>query len=226
MNYDLNKLVEQIISNKDFLKLKNVVETVDSYHDHEAVYDHLLKTLGIAKEQISGNFITNPEAKQLYNDFINRDIDGIKNSNVLLLTALLHDIGKILYYKEGGFTQPLIITNSDGTTMCPGHEYLGSTIVREIIRNLALPEKAITQIEKVIECHDAFGGEYFGTKKEWKLQQVVNDIKFRAKGYCKEVLFNIFCDCYTAPIFNDSKNKIVEVFNSPQLYSEREFFIQ
>ena len=99
----IDELIEKIVSGPYFLKLKSVVEN-NAYHNHETVYDHLLKTMNTAKEEIKGDFISNPEAKKLFGEFIREQVGNIERSNLMILTALLHDIGKMLQVEENGQT--------------------------------------------------------------------------------------------------------------------------
>src|ERR1035437_10127389 len=101
---NVDSLVEQIRNTPLFLELKNVIEN-NAYHDHESTYDHLIKTYETAKEQIKGNFIQSPEAKKLFLKFVNTPFENLTIGDVMLLTALLHDVGKILRYKDNKIEQ-------------------------------------------------------------------------------------------------------------------------
>lgn len=216
--------IKKIIDNPLFLKLEEVVES-NPYHDHEAVFDHLIKTKDIAKRQITGDFITNPEAKKLFLRFINEDFQGMRRTDIIILIALLHDIGKILKVKEGDSAETIMVTDSSGITSAPGHEYWGSTIVAKILQDLSIKPEIITYIANVIRLHDSFGGPYWASKKDWPWDLILNDIKSRAEGFYKETLFNIYCDCFNAKPFESDKKMIIKVFNEPNLYIEREYVI-
>lgn len=221
---NLEETINQITSNPLFLRLKNVIEN-NGYHDHEDVYSHLIKTVGIAKTQIHGSFITDPLAKTLYEQFINEEIQGIKRSDIMILISLLHDIGKILSTREGDVEKSILITNLEGKTSCPNHEYWGSTIVDQFLNGLNLPAEVITYISEVIKLHDTFGDTYWESKKTWSWDLTLNDIKSRAEGYYKEALFNIYSDCFTAAPFEHGKSMIIKAFNEPSLYTERKYVI-
>src|SRR5687768_14749973 len=93
MQFNLEETVLQIKNNKNFQNLKNTIEN-NSYHDHESVYDHLVKTHRIASEEIEGKFITNPQAKENFNRYIDEEIDGVKKRDLMQISALIHDVGK------------------------------------------------------------------------------------------------------------------------------------
>lgn len=220
---NLDSITEQIINNPLFLKLKNVIEN-NPWHDHESVYNHLIKTHKTAKEQITANFITDKNAKKLFLDFINQESDEVKIKDLMLITALIHDIGKILYYKEENHEKPLRHESPNGITKMPGHEYWGSTIVPNLLKNTGLSEKNIQRIANVIRLHDTFNDNYLANFLN--IEELIEDIKARAEGLYKEALFNIYCDVFTAKPSENSIKRIVEIFNNPYLYSPREYFIK
>lgn len=222
---NIDELIKQIINIPLFLQFKNVVEN-NAYHDHEKTYDHLIKTFETAKEQLKGDFIKNGEAKKLFLEFVNTPFENLTNGDVMLLTALLHDIGKILYYRDGGNVYPLLHENTAGIVSNPGHEYWGSTIVRAFVKDTSLSEKIIEKIARVIRLHDTFGAHYLDPMLDFPMEKIIDDVKARAEGFYKEALFNQYCDCFTAKPFEQSKKKIIEIFNEPSLYTPREYFIK
>lgn len=222
---ELDNIINTITRNDLFLRLKEVVENIHGFHDHEDVYAHLVKTADIARREREGEFVTNPQAKQLFSHFMDEKIAGIKRKDIIVLIALLHDCGKLLSTKEGYNVQSINIKKPNAQTSCPGHEYWGGTlVVGEILKNISLGDEIKNYISSVVRLHDTFGA-YFEPKKDWQLDDLVWDIKARAEGLYKETLFNIYCDCYTASVFEYSKKQIEKVFNVPSLYIERTYFI-
>ncbi len=221
---NLEEIIENIIQNPLFIRLKDVVENNPS-HDHEPVYNHLIKTKDIAQREISGEFIINPEAKKLFLEFVNADFHGMKRVDIIILIALLHDVGKILSTKDRDSLHPILVTNSFGVTSLPGHEYWGSTIAEKFLKEFSLDPQILSYISNVIRLHDTFNKDYWSSRKDWPIETILNDVKSRAEGLYKEALFNIYCDCFTAEPFQFSKEMIVKIFNEPNLYIEREYVI-
>lgn len=228
MRNNLDQIIDKITSHGLFLRLKDVVEHGEGWHDHEVVFDHLIKTANIAKEQVDGGFITNPEAKELFDNWMNEELGGMKRRNLSILIAILHDCGKILIFKEGEKTFPLI-TNRPGfkdQTLCPGHEYWGGEIVSpKILKEIGLDKNIIDYISQVIKLHDALGYVYLTGKEKWSIKDLVSDVKSKAQGLYKESMFNMYCDGYTAKAFEEGKKRLEEIFNAPSLYIAREYFI-
>ena len=159
---------------------------------------------------------------------MDEDVFGMKRRDILVIIALLHDCGKILGFKENGKISTLITQNpfDPSQTMCPGHEYWGGEmVVREILKDSGLDEKIIEYIGKVTKQHGLFSAEYYVGKEKWSQSELLNDVKARAEGLCKESLFNMYCDGYTSPAFSQGKTRVEKLFNAPLFYADREYFI-
>ncbi len=221
---DIEYIIATLIKNKIFKKLKSVNEN-NLWHENETVYDHSIKTMKIAQKEIKGKFITNHKARELYFHFANKHIDGIKRGNIMVLIALLHDIGKALSYKEGGHVLPITTIHPDGTTTSPGHQYYGSTLIPELLAPLGFSQKLIMYVTKVVALHDTFNDGYFTSRKDWNFTLLTADVKAQAEGYYIETLFNIYCDNYYSDVSKESKETIIKLFNKPLLYVPRDYFI-
>jgi len=225
----LEDLINEISSNVYFLKLKSIVENSAGWHDQEDVYSHSIKTADIAKNQIEGGFIINPEANEKFHHFINENVYGQPRKDLMVLIGLVHDCGKILSYKEEGNTFPLIANKPDlpDQTMCPGHEYYGGKlVVKEILKNITLSSEAKDYIADIVRLHDSLNNYlYYVQKSDWPIEAIVSDIKSKAEGYYIEAMFNAYCDCYTAKPFQQAKKIIENIFNTPSLYKKRKYFL-
>lgn len=224
MTDTLESLINKIIQSPLFLRLKAVVEN-NGYHDHEDVYSHLLKTKDLAQKEIKADFITNPEAKKLFLEFIDEDFYGMKRAEIMLVIALLHDIGKILKVKEGDNLKSIVVTDADGITSIPGHEFWGSTIVSKFLVGINLPEEVLNYIATIIKLHATFDEVYFNIRKDWPMDRLLNDVKSKAENFYKEAMFNQYCDCFSAKPFEHGQEMLIKLFNEPTLYVKREYVI-
>ena len=224
-NMHLDTSIQKIISHDLFVGLKNVVENIDGWHDHEDVYSHSIATMERAKEYSTGNFITNLHAKEKFLSWMDEDIEGTKLSDLLILTALLHDTGKILFYTEGEREHAINIMKENGQTNCPGHGYWGATlVVPKILENNDIPQKMQEYISTLVRLHEVFNAFFFG-KDQWSVSDLTLYAKAQAEGYYKETMFNSYCDCFASPAFHMPKRKMEELFNDPNLYIPREYMI-
>lgn len=221
---DVDELIEKIKASPIFLNLKKVIEN-NAYHNHQKTYDHLLITCDKAKESVKGNFIPNKEAKGKFLEFMNEEVHGMKRSDVLILVALLHDIGKILWFKEGSSEKPLEMILGKDITAYPSHEYWGSTIVKDVLADLNLNDKLISYIARCVSIHGEFGEDYIKARKDWPFDKLMNDVKSKCEGFYKESLFNQYCDCFYAKPFQFGIKVITKIFSSPNLYIPRKYFI-
>lgn len=227
MKFDIKDTIEHIKSNPLFQRLKDVIENIDGWHDHESVYDHLIKTLNHAEEFSNGNFITNQVAKNEFISWMREDFHSITRQNITLITALTHDCGKVLYYEEGSKKESINLQKNNGQTNCPGHEYWGGKLVApELLKDVNLSPEIKYLISEVIKVHAVFSDNYFSGKKDWIIDQIISNVKAGANGYYIESLFNQYVDCYDAPAFEYGIQKIEELFNNPSFYIPRKYFIQ
>ncbi len=223
MNFDLQKAVDTIISSKNFLKLKNVTED-SAYHDHEPVFDHLLKTYEIAKREIKGDFITNPKAKEKFNTYINKEIGGIKKRDLMIILALIHDIGKMLIFEDYGEKASINSIISDGTTRAYGHEYWGSLIVKEVLKDLSLPREVLDDLTNGVRLHGVFN-DTWQQNRQLNTNELMDLVKRYAENIHIDEVFNAYCDCFSAPPFQEAKPLIIELFNNPNFYSQLKYSI-
>lgn len=226
MEFNFERTIGQIKNHPLFLRLKNIEENAHGWHDHEKVYDHLVKTAHYAQEFSNGNFITNPLAKEKFVSWMQEDFYGITKKDRAILIALIHDCGKLLYFDENGKHFSIVVQNPNGETYCPGHEYWGGRLVApKLLKDLDLALEVKKAISEVVKVHGTYSDNYFPSKKDWTIEEIISDVKARANGYYQEALFNSYVDCYDAPAFEYGKQKIEKVFNTPSFYIPRSYFI-
>lgn len=220
---DIDKLIDGIIADPRFKRLKNVIEN-NSYHDHEAVSDHILKVLKKAKELVSGNFIKNKDAKEKFIKFTNETIYDFKIKETMLITALLHDIAKGAKYKDNDKEQEIKRIDKKGYVLFPHHEYIGSILAAQILLDKGLSRNITNYICKIIKLHGVFSEFYFDDLKNLNEEEIIDDIKNKSEDVYIETLFNVYCDCFDALPFQKSKEIIEKVFNNLNLYTKRKYY--
>lgn len=213
MNFDLQKALEQIKNNKDFLKLKKVIEN-NAYHDHESVFDHLVKTHATAEKEIKADFITNKNTKEVFEEYINEEIAGIKKRDLMQIFALIHDIGKVIVFENN---QSMVKVNEDGNTVATGHEYWGSLIVGEITKEVELPEDALNYLSKCVRLHGVFNNTW-QANKTLNPEELMRLLKLSSENIHIEQVFNGYVDCFSAIPFQPAIPTIHAILNNPDAY--------
>jgi len=220
----IDELINKIKNESSFLSLKTIIEN-NSYHHSQPVLDHILEVLERARKFCSGDFIENGEARKLFKNFVNQEVDGLKIKDSMLLVALLHDISKGAKYKdEDGEEQVVLKKGTNGNTNGNMHEYISSLLVPELLKNKGLSEEAIDHVCKVVKFHGVFDEKFFKKVSELPIEEVVDRVKLCAESNYIEALFNIYCDCLTAEPFQFALETIKRIFESPSLYSKRSFY--
>lgn len=216
----LQTLQEKIIAHPYFQKSKEVIED-NACHHKEKVYDHLLATAKRAEDYISGNFITNKKAKEEFEKWMKAEKSGMKYKDVAVLSALLHDIGKILVYEENGKIYPLVQKLAGNTTFAPGHEFWGSSLALKILTDVGIFGDTVYLVAMIIKLHGTLMFSEFDKTKS--LEQHLSDMKTLGQGLEKEILFNTLADVAECKMFTDWIKIIKEMFNNPEFYQKREY---
>ncbi len=226
MVFDIEEVLQQISEHPYIQKTKHVCE-VNAAHTEDSVHTHLMQTLDMARKSIDGNFISHPQAKQLFDNFMNRKIEGVAYKDIALLFAFIHDVGKILSFKEGNEVFPMNIQKPNaplGNTYNPGHEYWGSQLVPEILKNLPMNQKLVEYITTIVRLHGQVF-DYHTSFIQFPLEDAIRDVKSRVEGYHLAVLFNSYCDAaYNKPL-QPCRELIVQMLNSPSTYTLREYIV-
>ncbi len=219
---DLDLLLKKIIQHPYFQKTKDIIEN-NTCHSNESVYEHLLTTEKRAEKAATGDFISDPQSKKLFLSWMDEEKFGLRQKNLSILAALTHDIGKIIIYKENAAVHSINEIQRDGTTFCLGHEYLGSTIVGKIFTDIGMSGEQAEYIAVIIRLHGVLMFPQYDKTKS--LSILISEMKALGQGMEKEILFNIYADVFVCPMFQDWLRIIEKMFNEPEFYLKREYFV-
>lgn len=121
----------------------------------ERIRDEFSKVLRTGNDMFANQIIAKvfPELNELYEqsdviDHINRAVKLARkyDDDVLLWTALLHDVGKMKTAKTG----------KDGETIHPGHAESSSELIKPILDRLKLSRQERKAIEKLVSIHSRY----------------------------------------------------------------------
>lgn len=224
MAFNLEEVTQKLLSHPYFEKAKHVKE-LGPGHPEDSVFIHLTQTSDVVRQKVSGDFIQNPDAKKLFLEVMNKDIDGNPYKEVAVVVGLVHDIGKILSYTENGEVFPMsIIKPNTETSYSPNHAKYGADLVKELLAELGLSEKVVTYIAEVVRVHMMIF-DFYKRTEGYTLLETINDIKPFMEGYHVEVALNAIGDINSNPPLEKCKELIYKMLEEPKFYYPREYFV-
>lgn len=222
MTYELTQLQEKIIAHPYFQKTKTVIEN-NVCHPNESVSDHLLATAKRAEEAVTGEFITDKKAQDLFRNWLKEEHIGIQTKEIVFLVALLHDIGKIMVYEENGRQTSINEKQKDGQTRAFGHEYWGGAVAQEILIDVGTKPELAKYIANLVKLHDTF--TFSDVDKEKTTAEYIALVKAKGRGFEKEILFNTYVDLAVCSLFENWIQIVKQLFSSETLYQKRRYFV-
>ncbi len=106
----------------------------DGFHDNDPVLDHV--------KRVVENIILLLENSQHKGDYFNSFIGSCRRRDLLVVSAVFHDIAKVKVFRE-----------DDGITSCPGHESAGVEMIREFFADRLPGDAELDYILRVVEAH-------------------------------------------------------------------------
>ena len=156
----------------ELYELKTVVENSRQVHQHDSVFDHTLRVYEKLSLLLSERRF--PE--------LDETIGGFTRKDLLLITALFHDLGK----KE-------TITIKNGFTSCPNHEVISTEKTAKILSRFEdVDEKAKIQILYLVRHHGAFF-EIVKSNNPTREQDVQDYLKGH-RDYLPELILHAMAD--------------------------------
>ena len=222
--FHLEEITHKLLKHPYFAKAKQVKE-MNPGHPEDSVYTHLVQTADFITAHKDGAFIANTDARKLFQDFMNRKIEGVLYSDIAILTGLVHDIGKILSYKEEEkiFSSNQVSPNT-GFTYNPHHGYYGSVIVKPLLKEVGLHEKIVDYITDIVRFHLVPFDYYKGTAG-YAIKDAIDDLKPRMEGRHIEVCINAYGDIAQHKPLQECFELIGRMFEEPHFYSTREYVV-
>jgi UTP:GlnB (protein PII) uridylyltransferase len=125
----------------EFYQLKTVEEN-SSWHDHQNVFDHVVKVVKSLESVLSG---TQPVSDNfpLLVEKLNQPFASKTRKQLLILATLLHDIAKPTTVRE----------LEGGIKACPGHEEAGAAMVSSFATRFGLTPAETARVEKIVRYH-------------------------------------------------------------------------
>jgi putative nucleotidyltransferase with HDIG domain len=161
--------------------LKEVIED-NKWHNNQLVYDHTISVFKELQLLLKLNVIDEKEQEEAVSKHLDEKIGNHARRNLLLIAALLHDIGKRNTMK----------VNPDGSTTFPGHEEKGAGMINSFSRQLGLNPNDIEFVKTLVllhgETHKAVGSCTKNRKSK------LDDIRKKFRGQFLELLLLCWAD--------------------------------
>lgn len=122
-----------------FYALREVIEN-NPWHISQSVFDHLVKTFKSSDYVLSLEYLNNKNSIEV---ILDQKVGKLTKRECLKIAMLFHDIAK----------NTCLLTNSEGKTVAPHHENIGSIIVEDFYKDFDLEESDKKLIKKLIFFH-------------------------------------------------------------------------
>ena len=157
-----------------------------------------------------------------FEKFLNQEVGAVKNRDLLQITALVHDCGKITVFENLGPIHSSIPNGPDGSKEAPGHAYWGSIVVRDILKRSGLSDEVIEFIANCVRLHLA-GWQCWSVKIS--KQDLLRQLKLWSENYHAEMIFNVYCDLFYNTGFKDRIHLPLELLNMPETYEPLKYAV-
>jgi hypothetical protein len=125
----------------EYYALADVIEN-NPWHFNQNVLDHVIQVFE-GLEQVLMFKSLNQKTVQFLTTYLDERIGNKNRCDILKISTLLHDIAKI----------DTLISNSDGTTRCPGHELVAAGRIILFKQRFDLDKKSNTYVERIVLYH-------------------------------------------------------------------------
>lgn len=224
MAFNLEEVTQKLLAHPYFEKTKHIKE-LGPGHPENSVFLHLTQTADVIKQRLNGEFIQNPDARKLFLDFVNRNIEGNLYKDIAIVTGFIHDIGKILSYREEENIFPINqLKPGTDSSQSIDHGYYGSLIVDKLLHDSGITGKIINDITDVIRLH-LIPFDYYAKVANLPIRAIIDDLKPRMQGKHIAVCLNALGDIDNNSPLAPCKELLYKMFEEPHFYSTREYFV-
>lgn len=167
----------------EYYRLANFIEN-NPWHLQQDVLTHSLKVMAGLEKVLQFEFLA-PQQRQSAISYCSAKIDGtVSRVDRLRAVVLLHDISK-----------SFVLTKlPDGTTQCPGHEFLSAALVSDYAERLSLSKKLEKQVRGMILLHGTISEVLNLELAHQKNGQFITLFERLAPDTTNDLLFFIYAD--------------------------------
>lgn len=197
---DFENTVSLLFSQKDVQDLKGLKEN-NPVHKNEDVFIHTKIVTLRLDDLLSLSFIKSSDTKNAAIKHLKRVIGRFSKAELLVLSSVLHDIGKAKFIKIGNKQTRVLKEKGDGTTEAIGHEAVSAKHSKEILKSLGFAEEELDFMTRLINVHNGFFMSDFARWYKLPLKKVIAEQKLKCPDILPEVLFFMLADNKNAESF-------------------------
>lgn len=125
----------------EYYSLKSVKEN-NAWHDNQVVFDHVVAVFAGLEEALKLNFLKK-RSGNIIKKHLKKIIGKRSKEELLIISTLLHDIAK----------KDTVIKDKMGRANTPGHEIIGSVLVKKFSRRFGLNKKDKDYVKRIVHFH-------------------------------------------------------------------------
>ncbi len=176
--------IDQIIALVPELGSLRKVEETNIWHDHDNEFDHTVAVFGRVKEIVVDPPCDQSDDKTAIQTYLSSPVGLMKRSDILLWTAILHDIGK-----------PGLFRMTPYGMLAPGHEEHSFTIAQSILPRVGIDTQSSDRILKLIRYH-GWGHEVIGLPSLTTLEESIRAINDYLRGPTGSITLDLLLFAY------------------------------
>lgn len=190
-------------------RAKSVIENNIS-HLNTSLFDHSMYVLEKFQKLLKLKFIHEEETRVIAKDYFSSLISERKRAELLLLSAPLHDLGKLKALKK----------NRDGVTSASGHEKVSVKLASGVLERIGLNKGDLDYLREIIRLHSGFSLRFLSYLKSLNRKDLEQAL--HKPILLPEVFFYMIADNEKAESFREYKIFILDrILNLPSVYKSK-----
>lgn len=215
---DFENTISLLFLQKNVQDLKGLREN-NPVHKNEDVFIHTKIVTLRLNNLLSFSFIKSSDTKNAAIKHFKRAIERFSKAELLVLSGVLHDIGKAKFIKIDNKQVRVLKEKCDGTTEAIGHETMSAKYSEKILKSLGFLKKERDYMTELIKVHNGFFMSDFATWYKLPSKKVIAEQKRKCPNILVEVLFFMLTDNKDAPSFLKAQSYILnKILQQAEVY--------
>ena len=207
----LEKIVKSLYDTTEVRVLERTVDR-NNYHTEPDVLTHTGYVESAVRQGLSFEYVNSNEARNRLLNYISEPIGSYTRADLLIISSILHDIGKAMSYEESGTTKPVMELKENGDTTCPKHAKIGAEQAYKMLIEKGLTETEASYVKNVVAQHMRFFNLYTALQESKEPRKAAEKVRTDLGEMYLDVLMHTMADLrgsikrpeYIAPAINFS----------------------